>query len=141
MELEGLSPHSQLPVTFTYPEPDQSSPCPHLTSWSSVLILYSHLRLGLPSGLLHSGLPTEILYEALLSPTPATCPAYIMFLDFITGIIFSEEYRSLRSSLPRLLHSPITSSLLNPNILLSTLFSNTLSLCSSLNLSNKFSHP
>jgi hypothetical protein len=32
------------------------------------------------------------------------------------------------------LHSPITSSLLGPNILLSTLFSNTLSLCSSLNI-------
>jgi hypothetical protein len=30
------------------------------------------------------------------------------------------------------LHSPVTSSLLGPNILLRTLFSNTLSLCSSL---------
>jgi hypothetical protein len=32
------------------------------------------------------------------------------------------------------LHSSVTSSLLGPNIFLTTLFSNTLSLCSSLNL-------
>jgi hypothetical protein len=34
------------------------------------------------------------------------------------------------------LHSPVTSSLLGPNILRRTLFSNTLSLCSSLNVRN-----
>jgi hypothetical protein len=38
------------------------------------------------------------------------------------------------------LHSPVTSSLLDPNILLSTLFSNTLSLCSSLNVRDQVSH-
>jgi hypothetical protein len=32
------------------------------------------------------------------------------------------------------LHSPVTSSLLGPNILLSTVYSNTLSLCFSLNV-------
>ena len=32
----------------------QSMP-PHLTSWRSILILWSHLRLGLPSGLFTSG--------------------------------------------------------------------------------------
>jgi hypothetical protein len=40
----------------------------------------------------------------------------------ITWIIFGEEYRSLSSSLC-FLHSPVTSSLLGPNILLSTLCS------------------
>jgi hypothetical protein len=39
------------------------------------------------------------------------------------------------------LHSPVTSSLLGPNILLRTLFSNTLSLCSSLSVRDRFSHP
>jgi hypothetical protein len=48
----------------------------------------------------------------------------------ITRIIFGDEYRSLSSSLSSLPHSPIASSLLGPNILFSTLFSNTLSLCS-----------
>ena len=36
---------------------DQSSPCSHPTSWRSILILSSHLRLGLPSGLFPSGPP------------------------------------------------------------------------------------
>jgi hypothetical protein len=49
----------------------------------------------------------------------------------ITQIIFGDEYRS---SLCSLLHSPVTPSLLRPNIPLSTLFSNTLSLCSSLSV-------
>jgi len=39
------------------------------------------------------------------------------------------------------LHSPATSSLLGPNILLNTLLSNTPSLRSSLNLSDQISHP
>ena len=38
------------PATCPYPEPDRSSPCPHATSWRSILILFSHLRLGLPNG-------------------------------------------------------------------------------------------
>jgi hypothetical protein len=38
-----------------------------------------------------------------------------------------EEYRSFSSSLCDLLHSPVTSSLLGPHILLNTMFSNTLS--------------
>ena len=38
-------------------------------------------------------------------------------------------------------YSPVTSSLLGPNILLNTLFSNTLSLRSSFNVSDQVSHP
>jgi hypothetical protein len=30
MEPEGSLPHSQLPTTCPYPEPAQSSPCPHI---------------------------------------------------------------------------------------------------------------
>jgi hypothetical protein len=59
----------------------------------------------------------------------------------ITRIIFGDEYRSLSSSLCSLLHSPVASSLLGPNILLSTLFSNTLSLCSSPSVRDQVSHP
>ena len=47
-----------------------------------------------------------------------------------------EEYKTFISSLCNLLQSPVTSSLLGPNILLNTLFSNTLSLLSSRNVSD-----
>jgi hypothetical protein len=52
-----------------------------------------------------------------------------------------EEHRSLSYSLCSFLHSPVTSSLLGTNILLSTLFSNTPSLRQSLNVSDQVSHP
>jgi len=70
MEPEGSLPHLQVPATSLYPQPDQSSPCPSQpTSWRSILILYSHLRLGLPSGLFPSGFPTKTLYTPFLFHT------------------------------------------------------------------------
>ena len=45
---------------------------PHRTSWRSILILPSHLRLGLPSGLFLSGFPNKTVYSPLLSPIRAT---------------------------------------------------------------------
>jgi hypothetical protein len=110
---------------------------PH--SWRCILILSSYLRLGLPSSLFLS-FPTKTLCTPLLSPIRATCPTHIIILDLITRMILA-EYRSLSSSLCSFLYSSVTSSLLGPSILLRTLFSNTLSLSSSRNLSDQFSHP
>ena len=71
----------------------------------------------------------------------ATCLAHLILLDFITRTILGEEYISLSSSLCSFLHSNVTSSLLGPNILLSTLFSNAFSLRSSVNGSDQVSRP
>ena len=111
------------------------------SNFLKILILSSHLRLGLPSGLFPSGFPIKTQYTSFLSPIRATRPAPLILLDFITREIMGEEYRSLSSSLCSFLHSSVTSSLLGPNILLNTLFSDTLSLRSSLSVSDHVSHP
>jgi hypothetical protein len=68
-------------------------------------------------------------------------PAHLILLDFITRTLLDKEYRPFSSSLCNFLHSPVTSSFLVPNILLSTLFSNTLNLRFSFNVSDQVSHP
>ena len=62
---------------------------------------------------------------------------HLILLDFTTRTLFVKEFISLSSSLCNFLHSSVTSSLLGPNIFLNTLFSNTLSLRSSLNVSDQ----
>jgi hypothetical protein len=66
-------------------------------------------------GLSHQNL---VAYTFLSSPMRPTCPAHLILLDLI-----------------------VTSSLLGPDILLRTLFSNTLSICCSLNVRDQVSHP
>ena len=79
------------PVQSIYPHP------------TSILILSTHLRLGLSGGLFPSGFPTKTLYTPISSPIRATCPAHHILLDFITRTILGEEYRSFSSSLCSLL--------------------------------------
>ena len=88
---------------------------PHPAFWRSILI--SYLRLGLPSRLLPSSLPTKTLLSPYLCLMHAVCPTHLILLDLITWI-FGEQCRSLSSSCL----CPVTSSLLGPSIFLSTLF-------------------
>jgi hypothetical protein len=130
---------------FSPPVPNLSQLDPlHISTYHfliSILILSTHLRLSLLNGLSPYAFPTKTLHTPLPSPIRATCPVHLILLDFITRKILGEQYRSLISSLCSLLHSPVTSFLLSPNILLNILFSTTLSLCSSLSVSDQVSHP
>ena len=54
----------------------------HPTSWRTIFILSSHLRLCIPSGLFPTGFPPKSLYTPLFSPIRATCPAHLILLHF-----------------------------------------------------------
>ena len=113
-----------------------SSPYPpHPTAWRSILILspncvsqvVSFPQVSPPNPCIRLSSPPYPLHALLFILSPEQ--------------YWVKEYRSLSSSLCSFLHYLVTSSLLGPNILLSILFSNALSLCSSLNVSDQVSHP
>jgi small basic protein len=56
-------------------------------------------------------------------------------------IVSEEEYKLWSSSLCSFLQPPVTSSVFGPNIHVSSLFSNILSVCSSLDIRDQVSHP
>ena len=66
--ITALTSVRHLSVSWTNPI---QSIYPHHTSWRSILILSTHLRLGLPRGLFPSGFPTKPLYTP--SPNPYAC--------------------------------------------------------------------
>jgi hypothetical protein len=96
------------------------------TSWRSFLTLSAHLVLGLPTCRFPCKLLTNTLYTVLTSVMRATCPAQHSLRLFITLNISGAAYRLCNSSLCSPLHSPVSSSLFGPYILLNNLFSNTL---------------
>jgi hypothetical protein len=71
-------------------------------------MLSIHLRLGLPSGLFHSGFLANNLYTFFFSPIRATYPANLI-LNLIILIILGEEYKSRSSSLCSFFHPPVPS--------------------------------
>jgi hypothetical protein len=97
-EPEGSSPCSHEPSTGPYPELDRSSPY-HPISPRSILMLSTHLRFGLPSGLLPSVFLTNILYAFLVSPIRATCPVHLILLDLII-LSYEAPHYAVPSILP-----------------------------------------
>jgi len=121
---------------------------PILGQHNPVHIPTSHLKIH--PNIIHSSTPRSPQWylflrfphqdpiHTLSSPVHATIPAHLILLDFITRKILGDGYRSLSSSLCSPLHSPVTSSLVGPKILLNTLLSNTLSYLPPSMSANKF---
>ena len=83
MEPGGSMPHSHGLSNNSYPEPNHSPSLIPISS-RSILILASHLRLGLPKDLFPVGLALKILKALLPSSILATYPAHLNLLDLIT---------------------------------------------------------
>jgi hypothetical protein len=65
----------------------------------SILILSSHLPLGLPTGLFSSGFLIKILYACLITPIRATCPAHLFFLNLVKSTNYGAPHYAIFSSL------------------------------------------
>jgi hypothetical protein len=80
---------------------------------------------------------------AYTSPPPPmcymSCPSHSSWFDHLNNI--DKDYTASSSSLRSLLHSCYLSHLLGSNIVLCTLFSNTLSLHSTFNMNDQVSNP
>jgi hypothetical protein len=94
----------------------------HPISLRFILILSSHPRFCLRSGLLYAGFRTKMRCVHIFTPIHAVCPVHHILLELFILIIFGGEYKLCRSSLCSFLHSPITFSLLIPNILSKSMF-------------------
>ena len=134
-------------LQFSQKHSTTPSPDPHQSSPHSSILFNVYFNIILPfiprssSGLFFSVFPTKTLTAFLLSLTFVTFLIRFLLLGFISRIlIFAEKHKLRCSSLCSLLHYSVTPSLLGPNIYLRTLFWNTISLCTSLNVRDQVSH-
>jgi hypothetical protein len=95
-----------------------------------------HLRLGIHIGHIISGFPIKTSYAFLSQACYTACPSHPPCFEH------SNIWQGVQLMKPLIKLQPsVTSSLFDPNFPVSTLFSNTLSLCSSLNNRYHVSHP
>jgi hypothetical protein len=89
-----LISYLQAAANCPYPDTDQCSPNlpTHVLKIHFNIILASTPRSYECS--LSLKFPYQNPYAPLLSSIRAKCPAYLIILDFITQIIFAEDYRS-----------------------------------------------
>ena len=64
----------------------------HPTSWRSILIISTHLRLGLPSGLLPSGFPTKTLYTPISMCSHTTELSTSIYFDYFNKCYFPSGF-------------------------------------------------
>jgi hypothetical protein len=107
---------------------------PHSISLRSILVLSTHLFHWLPNGLFPPGFPSNNLHAFLFS-VHATC--LILSTHLLTLRHSNCTWQKVQVTKLLIMQPPVTSSFHGPNLLLSTLFSNTLSLFTSLNVWDK----
>jgi hypothetical protein len=110
----------------------------HLISLRLILIFSYNLRRGLSSSLFPSGFPTKETVCIPPRPMRATFFAHPLLND---SNYTWQTVQIMKLFIMQFPQSSITLSLFGPNILLSILVSNTLRLCSSLNVRDQVSHP
>ena len=140
MEHKRLLPQPQVPTICPCPDPDQCSLCLHTSLsedpsqyYPSIYILVFQMEsfpeVSPPKSCMH-----------LSSPHTCYMPTHVTLPDLATRTILCEDYKSL-FLIMQLSPPLLTSSILHPYMLLNTLFSDTLSQLSSLNVSDQVSHP
>ena len=89
----GISiPHSQGFSNNPYPELNQPNSSYRYISLGSILILSSHLCLGLPKGFFPAGIPVKFLKTLLPSSIFATWPAHLSLVNLITLTVLGKWY-------------------------------------------------
>jgi hypothetical protein len=135
MEPKCSLPCSQKPATCPYHQPDECIQHPHTFFHMIHFNIILASTPSLPSGLVPSGFQIKIWYAFIISPMRATCLSPLVLRDWII-LLANIWWVQLWSCSWCFLQPPVTV-FLDSDILLSTLFSNTLNLCSYLNVWDK----